>query len=136
VARVVAIADDAIVIRFRPSAADRALASAEKENVRVGHAGLSVFASQPLEGETEDETHSRLLGAAQLDRVVLAKNPKFYVCARASEITALGFRFLKDDEPNELPEHYCIDLGLDPTVDTVQRLLSRFAPHETGGVAL
>lgn len=48
------VPEDALVIRFRPTAPDRALASAEKEYRRIGRHRLSVFADVARAEESED----------------------------------------------------------------------------------
>jgi hypothetical protein len=126
--------DRAIVMRFRPTDPDAVLGKAEVEFRRAGHYGLSVFADVQRDGETEADVLRRLLAASLLDRIALSNNKRIFVCAQAVEITSMGFAYLKDDEADELDEHYCIDLGPDPTLDRVRQLLGAFAAHDTAGV--
>ena len=128
------LASDAVVIRFPPTDPQRVLASAEKEHRARGHYGLSVWAAAQAADETLDQLHLRILLAAQLGHINLSNNKKFYVCSGAAEITILGFPFTKDGDDDELPEHYCVDLGNSPTVDDVVRFLGPFTVHETGSI--
>jgi hypothetical protein len=136
VAKEVTLDDDAIVIRFRPTSPDAVLRSVRAEHARVGHHGASCFASAALEGEDDEDVYRRLLAVAELGHIALTNNKNFYVCSRACEVTALGFVFLKDEESGELPDHYCADLGEDPTLDDVTTFLSVFSPKKTADVVV
>ena len=124
------VSADALVIRFRPTAADSVWRSAEKEFKRIGRYRLSVFADVPVEGETDFELRVRLLRASEL-RIDPAGNPKYFVCARAGDLLDRGFTFWRDgDDDEEADEHYSVDLGTAPTVEDVERFLEAFGPGE------
>jgi hypothetical protein len=42
----------------------------------------------------------------------------------------------EDEESGELPDHYCADLGEDPTLDDVTTFLSVFSPKKTADVVV
>ncbi len=121
--------DDAIVVRFRPTDPERVLASAQKESRRTGHHRLSVFADTKRSGEDDQDVIQRLLDASELAGVDPSRNRRFYRCAAAAELKALNFAFYKDEDDDELAEHYSVDLGEDPTVDDAARFLSVFGPQ-------
>jgi hypothetical protein len=123
----VQIPEEALVIRFRPTDPDRVLASAAKEYRRTGHYRLSVFAGAPAPGEDEAMLQDRLLRAAELDGIDLAKQPKYFVCTQAGMLLKGGFTFWKyDDDPSEPPDHYSVDLGEEPALRDVTRFLEPF----------
>lgn len=128
--RAVTLPDDAIVIRFRPTEPDAVLNWAGKEHRRTGHYRLSVFADAPREGEDEDAVIARLLVASELAGIDPQRNRKLFVCTRASKLADLGFTFHKDEEDDEVSEHYSVDLGLSPNLDDAVRFLSPFEPVE------
>jgi hypothetical protein len=120
----------AVVIRFRPTDPDRVLASAEVERRRIGRFGLSVFADVARPDEDEDAVVARLLVAADLAGMGSDRHPKFWICATASEFLDEGFVFYKDeDDVDELPEHFSVDLGDVATLTDVRRFLDRFGPQ-------
>lgn len=123
----VEVPDDAVVIRFRPTDPERVLASAEKEHRRTGRYGCSVFAVQPFEGETESQVIARLLAAADLVGMTVDRHNKYWVCTRAKELLTEGFTFCKDGDDDELPEHYSVVLGAEPTIEDAERFLSAFS---------
>lgn len=116
----------AVVIRFRPTDPTAVLRSAEKEFRRTGVYGVSVFADLARSGESDADTIRRLVAVAGLSGLDLSSNKRVYVCSRAAEILALKLRFTKDDDPDELAEHYSVDLGQAPTVDVVESFLGVF----------
>lgn len=130
--RLVDLPDDAVVVRFSPVQPDRVLRKVAQEYRRVQAWGLSVFADAPRSGEDMDAVVRRLLEAAELDGMNPATNRKYYVCTRAAELRSRGFTFYKYDEaekPDELPEHYSVDLGSvegAPTEATVISFLGAF----------
>ncbi len=133
--RPVDLPDDAVVVRFSPTLADRVLRRAQQEYRRVGVWGLSVFAAPPSSGEGMEDVVRRLLAAAELDGMNPANNRKYFVCTRAEELRSRGFTFYKYDERDdigeydELPEHYSVDLGSgedEPTEATVVSFLGAF----------
>lgn len=126
--REVDLPDDAIVVRFRPTAPDSVLAWAGKEFRRTGHHRLSVFAATKRDDEDDDAVIQRLLGVSQLAGVDPSRNKRFYVCTAAAKLKKLNFAFYKDEDDDEPEEHYSVDLGQDPTVDDVVRFLRPFGP--------
>jgi hypothetical protein len=66
---------EALVVRFRPTDPGRVLASAAKEYRRSGRYWLSVFADVPADGEDEQALAERLVDAAGLAGIDLAKQP-------------------------------------------------------------
>lgn len=86
-----------------------------------------MFATVAIEGETEDDVVRRLSGVAELDHMDLKSHPKLYVCARAGNILDAGFVFMKDEEMDEMAEHYCVDLGPnEPTLDRAEAFAALF----------
>jgi hypothetical protein len=119
---------DAIVVRFRPTEVDSLLRWAEKSHRLTGRYTLSVFADRQVREETADQTIARLLQSADLSGIDPNHNPRYYVCSQAGDLLDRGFTFLKDDEEDELPEHYSVDLGPSPDRATVCRFLEVFGP--------
>jgi hypothetical protein len=124
------VPEGAVVIRFRPTEPASVLAWAEKEHRRTGCYRLSVFADTPRDGEDDEAVIQRLLDASELAGVDPDRNKKFYVCASAAELLALGFTFHKDEEEGESEEHFSVDVGSAPTLDDIQRFLGPFGPPE------
>jgi hypothetical protein len=120
------IPQDALVVRFRPTEPTSVLQWAAKEHRRTGHYRVSVFASAPQAGETQEATEARLIRAAGLAGIDPARQPKYFVCTQAGRLLDQGFTFWKDEEPGELEEHYSVDLGEQPTVADVMRFLGLF----------
>jgi hypothetical protein len=117
---------DALVIRFRPTAPPDVLRWAEKEHRRIGRHRLSVFAEVARTGETQEQLLRRLIKAS-VPRINPDKNPKVFICTRASALLGLGFTFWKDgDDDEEADEHYSVDLGDDATIEDVERFLGVF----------
>jgi hypothetical protein len=124
------VPDDALVIRFRPTAPDDVWHSAEKEYRRIGRFRLSVFADVTRRGETDDDLRRRLLRVSEL-RINPAKNPKYFVCTQAGDLMARGFTFWKDgDDDEEVAEHYSVDLGTGATLEDMVRFLEAFGCAE------
>jgi len=116
---------DAVVIRFRPVEPSAVLQWAAKEHRRTGHNRLSVFAVVPGPGESSEAAEGRLLNAAGLAGIDLARQTKYFVCTAGALLDA-GFTFWKDDEPGELAEHYSVDLGERLTLAVINRFLGQF----------
>jgi len=117
----------ALVIRFRPTAPDRVLASALKEYRRADHYGCSVFADVQRPDETEADLIARLLAEAELDGIDPTSHPKFFVCGEADRLLEQGFVFMKDGGTDEMEHHYCVSLGKNqPDEATAERFLSAF----------
>ena len=118
-------------MRFRPSAPDSVLASAAKEYRRVGRYALSVFAdvARPLEdGTVEDEEAvcRRLVAVAGLGGGInLAGNPRFW-STTAGLLLDRRFVFIKDEDDDEIDEHYSIDFGTEANIDSISRFLEVF----------
>jgi len=121
----VEVPPNAIVIRFRPVEPSRVMEWAAKEHRRTGRYRLSVFASVPSPGESDEAAEDRLLDAAGLAGIDLARQAKYFVCT-AGALLAAGFTFWKDEEPGELAEHYSVDLGDQLTLAVVNRFLGQF----------
>lgn len=136
--RRVNLPDDAMVIRFRPTAPESVLSRAAVEHRRIGVYGLSVFADVARSGEDRDDLIKRLLKASELDGMDPEKNKNVWVCAEARELRKPGFSFYKytadeDPESRELPEHYSVDLSdVEPTpsVATVEKFLAPFSSEK------
>ena len=114
-----------MVIRFRPTELESVMRWAQKEHRRTGHYRVSVFADIPRSGETQAQTEARLVGVAEATGIDLKKNPNHWV-TRRSELAS--YEFHKDDEPDELPEHYSVDLGAAETLeDACGDFLAKFS---------
>jgi hypothetical protein len=121
------VPDDAVVIRFRPIDPQSVLNSAEKEARRTGGRwGASVFADVPRPGESQEDVIARLLVASELSGIDPKGNRKYFVCAQAKELLDRGFTFWKDEDDDELQEHYSVVLGESPSVDDAVRFLEPF----------
>jgi hypothetical protein len=118
--------DDAVVIRFRPTAPDSVLANAAKEARRTGAYRLSVFADKPRPGESQEDVIHRLLAASELAGIPADSNPKYYVCTQAAELISRNLTLWKDEDDDEVAEHYSVDLGDDPSVADAERFLDAF----------
>ncbi len=128
--RVVEVPDDALVIRFSPFTADRVLARAETAYRRRGEWTSSVFVGLKQEHESDEDLRARLFAAAELHNIGSNNNQKYDVCARAGDLLALGFVFLKDGDEDEAAEHYSVRLGDSPTHEDVTRFLGAFTIRE------
>jgi len=126
----VELPDDALVIRFPPVAPEGVLRGAQKEARRTGGLHrLSVFAGVARDEETEAQLVDRLLAASEVAGINPATNRKYFVCVRADELLSRGFTFWKDDEDEEeLPEHYNVDLGPEPGLADAERFGEAFGP--------
>jgi hypothetical protein len=108
----VEVQPDAVVLRFRPTRPDAVLAWAGKEYRRTTHYRLSVFAASREPGEGDDDVRARLLRAANLTSLPLGRRAHHAVWTRAGDLLELGFTFWRDDDdPDEITEHYSVDLG-------------------------
>ena len=124
------VPEDALVIRFRPTAPEDVLRWADKEYRRIGRYRLSVFADVKRGSETDDDLRRRLLRVSEL-RIDPAKNPKYFVCTRSEELLKRGFTFWKDgDDDEETDEHYSVDMGTGATLEDVVRFLEAFGLAE------
>jgi len=122
------IPPDALVMRFTPVQAAAVLNKAAQEHRRTGHYRVSVFAAVARQGESVEAVEARLLRASELGHIDPASNLKYFTC-RAGALLERGFTFWKyDDDPDELPEHYSVDLGDSPTLDDAGRFLGAFGP--------
>lgn len=125
----VELSPDAIVVRFRPTAEDAVLKQAEKERNRPdgpGRPRLSVFADVVRDDESRDDTIKRLVVAAGLAGLDLARNKKFYICGAAGGLQNSSFGFYKDGDGDEVDEHYSIDLGDNVTPARAAEFLGHF----------
>jgi hypothetical protein len=121
------VPEDAVVIRFRPTDPQSVLNSAEKEARRTGGRwGVSIFAAARRPGESTEEVIARLLVASELSGIDPSSNRKYFVCAQAKELLDEGFMFWKDEDDDELREHYTVVLGEPPTLDDAERFLRAF----------
>ncbi len=121
---------DAVVIRFRPTELEKVMNWAEKEHRRTGFYRLSVFASSPLPSESQAATEARLVGVAGLNGIDLKKNKSHWVALRG-ELAAFDFYKDDDDDLEECPEHYSVDLGsAEGLADACRDFLSRFSRPE------
>lgn len=102
------------------------LRQADKEFRNSGHHWLSVYADKRRDDETEAELIQRLLNAAEVSDVLRANNPKYWFCQTAAELLDDDFIFVKDGYDGEVPEHWSIDLGQNPTVADTMRLSGHF----------
>lgn len=116
---------DAVVIRFRPVEPSRVMEWAAKEHRRTGRYRLWVFASVRGPGQSDEAAEARLLHAAGLAGIDLARQSKYFVCTAGALLDA-GFTFWKDEEPGEMAEHYSVDLGEQLTLAVVNRFLGQF----------
>src|SRR5882724_5575224 len=109
----VEIPEDALVIRFRPTAPADVWRRAELEHRRIGRYRLSVFADIKRGQETDEDQRLRLLKVSEVG-IDPAKNPKYFVCTRARDLLVRGFTFWRDgDDDEEADEHCSVDLGTD-----------------------
>ena len=128
---------DAMVVRFRPTAAEDVLRWAGKSHramfdpARVERTfyRISVFADVKRPGEDDEALLQRLIRAAGLDGLNLGKNKHCWI-ARSGDLQGLDVPFCKDGYEGEPEEHYSLDLGSHPTVGDVERVLSVFVGPE------
>ena len=121
---------DALVIRFRPTDPESVLNWAAKAHRDCGRYLLSVFADKARHGESDADLRKRLLDAAGISGLDLANQKKYYVCTQAKELLDRGFAFTKDEDDDEMVEHYSVDLGTEPTLEDVTRFLDAFPVEE------
>ena len=127
---------DALVLRFRPMSAERVVARAAQDARRSdgkGHHTASVWAAKARECEERNALIDRLLAVTELNGVNPDTNPDFWFCSTAREITDLGFRFEKDEYPDEPAEHYSVILGDPPTEEDARRFISAFTKERRRG---
>jgi hypothetical protein len=117
---------DALVIRLRPLKPEAMLEQAKKAFRDGGHHYLSVYSDKRRDDETEADLVTRLLNAAEVSNILRANNPKYWFCQKASDLLDDGFIFVKDGYDGEMPEHWSIDLGENPTVADTTRLSGHF----------
>ena len=93
-----------------------------------------VWADVPAPGESRIHLMQRLIRTAGLGRIQIddERNSVFW-WTQAGEIYDAGFEIKKDLEPDELDEHYSVDLGHEPTREVVEKFASVFqGPERTG----
>jgi hypothetical protein len=122
------VARDAVVIRFRPTDPSAVWQWAAKEYRRTGGYRLSVFADVRRGQESEQDVIDRLLQVSELAGIDPEKNKKYCLCTAASGLLDLGFTFWKDEDDDELDEHYSVDLGTDAVPEDVEKFLGVFGP--------
>lgn len=112
-----ALPANAVVIRFAPNSATGILKRAMLANRQSGHFRVSVFASPPMPNESEESVTDGLLDAFERGGIAAANNEKYYLCASAGVVERLGFAFVKDGYDGEIPEHFSIDFGREPSLE-------------------
>ncbi len=123
---------DSVVVRFKPIDPVAVLKRAVLEQRRTagtsppGHHGLSVFVVSTA-GRSHDAAVTRAIEVAELDGI--RPKQKCYVTT-VGNLLDLGFVFLKDEDPGELDEHYCVSLGAEPDLADVERFLQAFSERE------
>lgn len=139
-------ARDALVLRFPPGGPDQVTKMRQEAKYAHRHHQkiraepwyrLSVWVDSPRPGETQLRLMQRLVRAAGLGRIRIddERNSVFW-WAVAADIYEAGFEFKKDGDPGEAPEHYSVDLGHEPTRETVERFANAFrGPEHTGEMA-
>lgn len=118
---------NAVVIRFKPISTEGLLKSAVREYRRIERYRVSVFASAARPGESFEVVEARLLEASELGGIDPARNDQYFTCV-AGQLLDRGFTFWKDDDLDELAEHYSVDLGERPTLEDVGRFRGAFGP--------
>jgi hypothetical protein len=119
---------DALVIRFSPTMPETVLKRADQAYRECGRYQLSVFAAVKQGDESEEDLHARLLQASEMHHISPETNRKYFVCSEAGRLYDRGFTFWKDGDPDETPEHYSVDLGVDAIQDQVLSFLDAFDP--------
>lgn len=109
------------------------LRQADKAFRNMGQHRLSVYADRRRDDETEADLITRLLNAAEVSNILRANNPKYWFCQTASDLVDDGFIFVKDGYDGEVPEHWSIDLGQNPTVADTTRLSGHFPESREWG---
>jgi hypothetical protein len=109
------------------------LRQADKARRHMGRNRLSVFVDKRRDGENEADLVTRLLNAAEVSNILRANNPKYWFCRTASDLLDDGFIFAKDGYDGEVPEHWSIDLGENPTVADTTRLAGHFPESREWG---
>ncbi|MFE9685796.1 hypothetical protein [Streptomyces sp. NPDC006285] len=119
---------DALVLRFKPMDPERCLKRLNQDFRDTGDYSLSVFADVQGADETVDQLKARLLSASELQGMKPSSNKAYYVCTRAEALIERKFTFRKDEEGDEVPEHYSVDFGPSaPTLEDVERFLEAFS---------
>lgn len=121
---------NAVVIRFAPNSANGLMKSASNAGRHSGHFRVSVFASTRLHNESEDSVIDRLLTASELGGISALSNTKYFLCSTAEDVEALGYAFVKDGYDGEIPEHYSIDFGREPSLEDAQKLSDTFTKRK------
>ncbi|MFJ3618003.1 hypothetical protein ACIPSH_07580 [Streptomyces iakyrus] len=118
---------DALVLRFKPMDPERCLKRLDQDFRATGDYSLSVFADVQRPGETVEDLKRRLLAASELQGINPISNKAYYVCTRAEKLLERKFTFRKDEDGDEVPEHYSVDFGSTaPTLEDVERFLEAF----------
>ena len=129
---------DALVVRFRPfSNPEDVLRAADKEHRRrssVEHPDqtfyrISTFVGVKTEGEDDEDLLRRLIKVAGLTSLDLGKHKNCWL-ARSGDLQELNVPFCKDGDDDEPEDHYSLDLGSAPTVESVERLMAVFRGPE------
>ena len=119
-----------VVLRLRPMSPEALLRSAENEYRRLQHHGVSVFADVQRPGESESDTIERLLDVSELGG--MARADQYWVCTSAGSLLDRDFVFMKDEEPDELAEHYCVSLGDRPDTQRAGLFAAAFSRRRRG----
>lgn len=118
---------DALVLRFKPMDPERCLKRLNQDYRATGDYSLSVFLDTPHQGETLEALKRRLLAASELQRIRAESNKVYYVCTRAEKLLERKFTFRKDEDDDEVPEHYSVYFGsAEPTLEDIERFLEAF----------
>lgn len=88
-----------------------------------------MFADVKAEDESDDDLLRRLVTAAGLSGLDISKNRNCWTSTSGS-LQDLGLTFWKDGDVDEVPEHYSLDLGSNPTVARVDEVLGAFVGPE------
>jgi hypothetical protein len=119
-----------LVVRLRPVSPAALVKHARLEFTysEGDHYGISVFGTVPMPGESEDDTIDRLW------RVILTRlkdDSRYWVLTNAGNLLDRGFVFIKDEEPDELSEHYCVSLT-PPDEARAKELMEGFEERRRG----
>ncbi|MFD9880112.1 hypothetical protein ACFWZT_01440 [Streptomyces alboflavus] len=118
---------DALVLRFKPMDPERCLKRLNQDYRDTGDYSLSVFADTQRSDETLDELKCRLLAASALQGINPSTNKAYYLCTRAAKLLERKFTFRKDEDGEEVREHYSVYFGsVAPTLEDVERFLEAF----------
>lgn len=99
-----------LVVRFTPIKAERVFDHALVAYDWCGRYGVSVFCTPRVPGENDQDLNRRVCGIAKLGRM-RESNRWYWVCSEAHTLMNAGFQFYKDGYPDEISEHYSVDIG-------------------------